>query len=172
MHPAYFAFVMATGIVAIGAHLFGLAELAWTLSRINWIAYPLMWFLLILRLVLHPKRVWADCTSHQRAPGFFTLVAATSVVGVQAMLLHNNAQIATILWWITVGLWGVTTYGIFTLLITRAKKPSLAEGINGGWLISIVATQSVVVLGCIVGADLLGDVDSTLFILLCFWLFV
>jgi tellurite resistance protein TehA-like permease len=170
MHPAYFAFVMATGIVAIGADLLGLRDLAWLLARVNWIAYPVLWFLLLARIVCFPRRVWADCTSHQRAPGFFTIVAATSVFGVQVMLLHGNPPLATVLWWLTLGLWAVANYGVFTLLITRETKPTLAGGINGGWLVAIVATQSVVVLGCVAGGGMLGSRDITLFMLLCFWL--
>lgn len=172
LHPAYFAFVMATGIVAIGAHHFGLTGLAWVLSRINWVAYPVLWLLLAVRTALFPKRVWADCTSHERAPGFFTIVAATSIVGIQCTILHDSSRFAAILWWLAVGLWVVTIYGVFSLLITSTKKPPLSKGINGGWLVSIVATQSVVVLGCSVGSTgLLGDIESTLFMLLCFWLF-
>ncbi|MCC6145444.1 MAG: tellurite resistance/C4-dicarboxylate transporter family protein [Candidatus Hydrogenedentes bacterium] len=170
MHPAYFALVMATGIVAIGAHLLGLGELAWLLGRINWVAYPLLWLLMLARLAWFPGRVWADCASHQRAPGFFTIVAATSVFGVQVKLLHGNPSLAIGLWWLTLVLWATANYGIFTLLITRDTKPTLAAGIHGGWLVAIVAAQSVVVLGCITGVDMLGSRDITLFALLCFWL--
>jgi tellurite resistance protein TehA-like permease len=170
LHPAYFAMVMATGIVAIGAHLQGLDRLAGVLAALNALAYPLLWMLLVLRIFLFPGRVWADCTSHQRAPGYFTLVAATGVVGVQAVLLHGNLALAQGLWWFAVGLWALTTYGVFGMLITRKSKPTLAAGINGGWLVSIVATQAVVVLGCTAGATLLGGRERTLFVLLCFWL--
>ena len=36
---------------------------------------------------------------------------------------------------------------MFTALTVKADKPPLAEGINGGWLVSVVAAQSVSVLG-------------------------
>jgi len=36
---------------------------------------------------------------------------------------------------------------VFALLTIKSEKPTLAEGINGGWLISVVAAQSVAVLG-------------------------
>lgn len=170
MHPAYFAFVMATGIMAIGAHLLGLAGVAWVLSRINLIAYPAMCALFFVRVVAFPERVWNDCKSHQRAPGFFTVIAATSVFGVQTALIHLSPDIARALWWVTVALWSLANYGIFALLIINDKKPSLATGINGGWLVSVVATQSVVVLGCIVDAVLPGAREISSFTLLCFWL--
>lgn len=39
------------------------------------------------------------------------------------------------------------TYAIFTLLTVKKIKPELDEGINGGWLTSVVAAQAVCVLG-------------------------
>jgi tellurite resistance protein TehA-like permease len=170
MHPAYFALVMATGIVAVGCHLHGLNELAWFLARINILMYLVLWILFFVRLTLFPQQVWADCTSHQRAPGFFTFVAATSVLGSQTVLLHANPGIATGLWWLSLALWALSTYGVFSILVTREKKPALSEGINGGWLVAVVATQSVVVLGCTVGRPLFGDPDTSLYVLLSFWL--
>jgi tellurite resistance protein TehA-like permease len=44
-------------------------------------------------------------------------------------------------------LWGGVTYTVFTALTVKADKPGLAEGINGGWLVAVVAAQSVSVLG-------------------------
>src|SRR5207244_13259540 len=44
-------------------------------------------------------------------------------------------------------LWATVTYTLFTVLTVKEQKPSLAEGINGGWLVSVVAAQSVSVLG-------------------------
>ncbi len=170
MHPAYFALVMATGIVAIACRLHGLNELAWFLARINIVMYVALWILFFTRLTLFPQSVWADCTSHQRAPGFFTFVAATSVLGSQTVLLHANPGIATGLWWLSLALWALSTYGVFSILVTREKKPVLSEGINGGWLVAVVATQSVVVLGCAVGRPLFGDPDTSLYVLLSFWL--
>jgi len=170
MHPAYFALVMATGVVAIACHLHGLNEFAWFLARINIFIYLVLWGLFVIRLKLSPRQVWADCTDHQRAPGFFTFVAATSVLGSQAVHLHANPDIATGLWWFSLALWALTTYGIFSILVTRERKPALSEGINGGWLVAVVATQSVVVLGCTVGKPLVGTAETSLYLLLSFWL--
>ncbi|MBI2817622.1 MAG: tellurite resistance/C4-dicarboxylate transporter family protein [Acidobacteria bacterium] len=170
MHPAYFALVMATGIVAIACHLFGLGEFATLLSWINLIAYPALWLLFVARAVIFPGHVLADCRSHQRAPGYFTAVAATGVFGVQAALLHHNVLAAQLLWWTCVFLWAACTYTVFALLTIHDEKPDLAAGINGGWLVAVVATQSVAVLGCILDGALLASRDASLFVLMCFWL--
>ncbi len=170
MHPAYFAMAMATGVVAIACHLFGLREFAAVLSVINLCAYPTLWVLFIARAALFPRRVAADLHDHARAPGYFTMVAATGVLGTQAVLLHGHVEAAVILWWVSVALWAACTYTIFALLTIGDKKPSLAEGINGGWLVAVVATQAVAVLGATLDGAFLGDRDLALFVLMCFWL--
>lgn len=170
LHPAYFALAMATGIVAISCHLLGLEELALVLSWINVVAYPTLWVLFIARAVLFTDRVVADLRDHARAPGYFTLVAATGVLGTQAVLLHDHILMAKVLWWTAVVLWAVCTYTVFVLLTVGDKKPTLAEGINGGWLVAVVATQSICVLGSTLNGAMLADRDVALFALLSFWL--
>lgn len=170
MHPAYFALAMATGIVAISCHLLGLRDLAAALSWVNIVAYPTLWVLFIARAVMFPERVGADCRDHGRAPGYFTIAAATGVLGAQMVLLHDAVLVGMVLWWLCVALWAVSTYTIFALLTVSDKKPTLAEGINGGWLVAVVATQSVCVLGCALGGAFLGDRNITLFVLMSFWL--
>jgi tellurite resistance protein TehA-like permease len=170
MHPAYFALVMATGIVAIASHLLGLPEFATALALLNLAAYPILWVLFITRGVMFPARVLADLGDHARAPGYFTMVAATGVVGTQVVLIHDSVLIGQILWWVAVVLWAASTYTVFAMLTVREKKPSLAKGINGGWLVAVVATQSVCVLGCSLDGALFGDRETALFVLMCFWL--
>src|SRR5262249_16191645 len=41
----------------------------------------------------------------------------------------------------------ILIYAIFTILTVKRQKPTLAEGINGAWLVAVVAMQSVAVLG-------------------------
>ena len=172
LHPAYFALVMATGIVAISCHLFGLRHLAVALSWINLVTYPSLWILYIARAMMFPDRVLADWWDHGRAPGYFTVVAATGVLGVQTILLHDAPLVAHILWWMCVVLWAACTYTVFTLLTIAEKKPSLEVGINGGWLVAVVATQAVCVLGCKLNGDVfgVGNRDAALYVLMSFWL--
>ncbi len=147
--PSYFALVMATGVIAIGAHELGLPLVGGSLGRLNVLAYVILWGLTLARLVRHPRSVLTDLSAHAVAPGFFTIVAATGVLGAQVVVLWQGWTAAKLLWVADVALWGVLTFTIFTALVTKEKKPSLAEGINGGWLLAVVATQSVVVLSMI-----------------------
>ncbi len=147
MHPAYFALVMATGIVSLGCELLDLHPIAVALFALNLAFYPLLWILTVARVIRHGARVRADFTHHGRAVGFFTTVAATCVLGSQCLVIGHSPTAALALWIAGIALWAGLVYSVFALLTVKPDKPPLAEGINGGWLISVVAAQSVAVLG-------------------------
>src|SRR4051812_40866217 len=147
MHPAYFALVMATGIVSLACELAGLHPLAVALFALNLGFYPLLWILTVVRVVRHGARVRADFVHHGRAVGFFTTVAATCVLGSQCLVIAGSSTAALALWITGIVLWASLVYPVFALLTVKPEKPALAEGLNGGWLISVVAAQSVAVLG-------------------------
>jgi tellurite resistance protein TehA-like permease len=74
------------------------------------------------------------------------------------------------LWVATIILWVVITYAVFTLLTVKEQKPPLDEGINGGWLVSVVAAQSVAVLGTQVAPGFGEHAPSVLLFCLAMWL--
>jgi len=147
LHPAYFALVMATGIVSIASQLLGLVPIARALFVINVIAYPTLWVLTIARVVRYRARFVADLSHHGRAVGFFTVVAATSVLGSESIVVAGAFRPAIVLWAAAIALWALLTYSILTMLTVKPTKPPLTEGLNGGWLVTVVAAQSVAVLG-------------------------
>jgi tellurite resistance protein TehA-like permease len=170
LHPAYFGMSMATGIVSIACHLLGLRDLSALLFWLNLLAYLVLWAATIARALLFWRAFLADWTSHQRAPGFFTTVAATCVLGTQLVLLRHAPAAGLALWFLGLLLWAPCTYAVFVALSIREEKPSLADGINGGWLLAVVATQSVCILGCRVLPDQVVNRDAALFVLTSVWL--
>lgn len=170
LHPAFFAMVMATGIVSIASHLVGLHGVGGALFALNVALYPAVWGLMILRVVRYPDRVRADLLHHGRSVGFFTAVAATCVLGSQCVVLGGAPRAAFALWVFGIALWAVLTYAIFTLLTVKTDKPALAEGINGGWLVAVVAAQSVAVLGAQLAPSLGPHAAHALFFCLAMWL--
>jgi tellurite resistance protein TehA-like permease len=147
MHPASFALVMATGIVSIACQLLGPPLLAAALLWANLVFYVVLWSLTVTRVVRFPRQFIADISHHGRSVGFFTTVAATCVIGTQVLVIAGAWRPAASLWMFGIVLWGGVTYTVFTALTVKADKPGLAEGINGGWLVAVVAAQSVSVLG-------------------------
>jgi len=152
LSPAYFGMVMATGIVSVAAHMQGLATIAHTLFWLNVAAYALLWALNLLRAFRYPARFFGDLTDHARGPGFFTVVAATSVLASQFILLARHHDIAAILGALAVALWFTLTYSIFTALTIKARKPPLHRALNGAWLLAVVATQSIAMLSAMIAA--------------------
>jgi tellurite resistance protein TehA-like permease len=170
LHPAYFALVMATGIVSIACGLLGLRAVAVLLLWMNSGFFVVLWVLTGLRLARFHDRVIADITDHSRAVGFFTTVAATCVLGSQWLVTADAWRLAAWLWAAGILLWALITYSVFALLTVKEQKPSLAEGINGGWLVSVVAAQSVSVLGAQLAAGFGDRAPLVLFFCLAMWL--
>lgn len=153
LSPAYFGMVMATGIVSIAALQLHLPTLAISLFVLNAVAYLVLVVLTVLRAARHWHEFAADLTDFRRGTGFFTTVAATCIVGVQLRLIANDVPAATTFLAIGLVLWLAVTYTIFTAFTIRQKKPLLQEGITGSWLLAVVATQSVAVLGALIARD-------------------
>lgn len=170
LHPAYFALVMATGIVSIAAHLLAIPYLPLILLVVNAIAFVVLWLLTIIRLIRFPREVFADLIDHQRGVGFFTAVAATSVFGSQLMIIMQWRDLALALWFVTLALWLVLIYAVFAGLTVKETKPSLDAGINGGWLVAVVATESVSTLATLLAPTVGARAEQLLFVSLSFWL--
>lgn len=170
LHPAYFALVMATGIVSLAASIQGFGSLAIAMVWLNAMFFVVLWLLTLLRMARHRARVLADLSDHNRSVGFFTMVPAACVLGTQMLLISHIPAAAWGLWVLGVALWALLTYGVFTTLIVKPSKPALADGLNGGWLVSIVATQSVSVLASQLAAHAGTHSDWLLFVGLVMWL--
>lgn len=143
LHPAYFSMVMATGIVAIGAWLLNYPVISKLLHYTNLGLYAALLLMILLRIVLHPKEIVSDLNNYQRGPGYFTFIAGTAIVGNQLVIIESLLQAASVFLWLTLGAWILITYSFFTAITIKKDKPSLDKGINGAWLIIIVATQAV-----------------------------
>jgi tellurite resistance protein TehA-like permease len=154
LSPACFAMVMATGIVSLAARLQGIGSIAWLLFGLNIVAWLVFCALSLMRLARFPRRMLADLADHLRGPGFFTVVAGTAVLGSQFASFDLSRPVAAALGALAGALWLVLTYAVFTALTIKESKPSLDKGINGGWLLAVVATQSLAVLGAILAARL------------------
>ena len=170
MHPAYFALVMATGIVSLACHLTGWSLLAEALFYLNLAFYGALWLLTLARVVRHRERVVADLLHHGRSVGFFTTVAATCVLGSQCLIIAESFRAASALWLAGIVLWGVLVYAVFTIITIKPEKPALADGIHGGWLVAVVAAQSVAVLGAQLAPGFGAHAPHALVFSLAMWL--
>jgi len=146
LNPAYFALVMATGIVAISMHLHGVQLLPTLLLWLNIFFFAVLVAATAARAALYTRAFAADLHSHSRGVGFFTIVAASAVFGSQLVVQADALALAKFFWATTAILWLFITYGLFALFTVIPNKPRLSEGLNGGWLVSVVAAQSLVLI--------------------------
>ena len=152
LSPSYFALVMATGIISIGAYLMDMQWIAYILFALNNGFFIVLWVLTLLRLSWFFSSFKADLTNHMAGTGFFTSVAGTCVLGIQYIIMVENYYISATLLTFGILLWLFLTYTIFTTLTTQQNKPTLDKGITGGWLTAIVATQSVSILSALIAS--------------------
>lgn len=157
--PSYFALVMATGIVSIASALNGYRGLAEILYALNWVQFSCLAILFILRLVFYRQAFLNDITDHARGAGFFTIIAGACILGNQLVLLRSDFDSAKMFLAGAAALWLILMYTFFSAVTVRRSKPSLEDGINGIWLVSVVATQAVAILGAMV-ADRCGDLKT------------
>jgi tellurite resistance protein TehA-like permease len=148
LSPAYFALVMATGIVSIASARAGFHTIAAVLLWLNAGQYVLLWILTTWRLLRYRHAVIDDLMDHRSGPGFFSAVAATAVMGNQ-LILTGAYGLGLALWIFGVFLWIILTYAIFTSLTIKETKPTIDQGITGAWLLAVVATQSIALLSAL-----------------------
>lgn len=148
--PGYFALVMATGIVSIGLFLWQYAVLARVFLYANIFFYSILWLILIARVIKYPKIVWDDLHHHARGVTFLTLVAGNNVLGSQLALISARLDIAQALWIVGLVLWIMLLYTFFLVNIMKEPKPAFEQSISGAWLLIVVSTESVSVLGAII----------------------
>jgi tellurite resistance protein TehA-like permease len=154
---------MATGIISNALLLEGQRTIADALFAVNVIAYPLLLAATALRAVLFPRALWADLVNPRLVFSFFTIVAGTDVFGIGVHLRGHNS-LALVLWLFALVLWFCLIYlsfGVLTFLNTTHG----ANVVHGGWLIAIVGTESLVILGTII-APPLGQLGTGIFVLI------
>ncbi|MBV6271812.1 tellurite resistance/C4-dicarboxylate transporter family protein [Alcaligenaceae bacterium CGII-47] len=154
LSPAYFGLVMATGIVSLAGAMMGYPRLARALFYLNILQYGVLCVLYAIRAWRYPRRFFGDMVTHATGPGYFTIIAGTGVLGSQFIVLTGDLYAGFALWLVAVLLWGVLVYAIFAVLTVKANKPALDRGINGGWLLAVVATQALAVSSALLAAQI------------------
>ena len=170
LFPAYFALVMATGIISIACHLVTMDFLAFPLFYLNQFFYLVLWLMTLARIARPPKPPLHHLPNPHLGGGFLTLVAGTNVLGSQFVTLTANTNIALILWILGLVLWLFLIYALFTVLTVKQEKPPIDVGINGAWMLFVVSTQSIVVLGMLIVLRFASYEEMFTFAMLGFYL--
>jgi tellurite resistance protein TehA-like permease len=169
LFPGYFSLVMATGIVSISLYLLENGWIVELLFQINRTIFAVLAVLTLLRCVVHPLRVLADLANPAIAPGFLTAVAGTCILGSQFVIFDNDYEAGYRLWLSGFVLWVLLIYALFAAMAIRRPAPGLIA-VDGSWLLAVVATQSVSVLGMLLAPSLADD--RSVFVLLSLSLYL
>lgn len=154
---------MATGIISNSLFFEGHRELSDALFAVNIVAYPCLLVATLIRAARFGRALWADLIDPRLVFSFFTMVAGTDVFGI-GIHLRGFATLALAMWLFALALWFCLIYlsfGVLTFLNTAHG----ANVVHGGWLIAIVGTESLVILGTVV-APPLGQVGTAIFVLI------
>ncbi len=146
LSPGCFSLVMATGIVSIAADAFEHESIVRIFFTLNQASYAVLCALTLARCLAYTSHVITDLMNPAAAPGFLTTVAGTCVLGAQFVTFDKNYDMGFGLWIVGFALWAMLTYSLFTAMVVREPKANLIV-INGSWLMAVVGTQSVSVLG-------------------------
>lgn len=141
LFPGYFALVMATGIIANTLFLEGYHRLSDVLFGVNVVAFPWLLLMTAWRAVRFSRPLWADLTNPGLVFAFFTIVAASDVLGL-GVNLRGHPQLAFGLWVFALIVWFGLIYFSFAVL-TFLNTAHGANVVHGGWLIAIVGTESL-----------------------------
>ena len=142
LHPSYFAFVMATGIISTGTFLTGPSWLSPALLVIASIGFVVLVVALVIWLVRYRSRVVAEFRSPERVFGFFAISASCDLLGAR-FAAAGHPMVTTVLACVAAVVWFVLTYGVPASLLLGRQRDSVLGGIDGTWLLWVVATQSL-----------------------------
>lgn len=131
---------MATGIVSTVLSLYHHQWLSDVLMAVAILLYLVLWYSYVARSIKAPRDMWRDLSNPATAFGFFTIVAGSNVLAVR-FIFADWVGLSMVLGTIALVAWAVLFYTVMTVLITG---PAIElSSVNGGWLIAIVAEQSI-----------------------------
>lgn len=161
---------MGTGIVSIASYLLGFNDIASALLYLNVGIYITVLILSLLKITWFARLYFQEIVDHRRGPGFFSIIAGSCVLGSQFVLIDHEYAAALVLWIAGIVLWVFATYAQFAAFIIKTEKPKFNHCINGSWLLSVVAPQSISVLGSLLSTNFNAYSIEIGFLALSLWL--
>ncbi len=154
LHPGNFALVMSSGIISLGLQILGFDTLGDGMRSFALAAWVVLVGLSGARLLWFGSAVRIDLLNPRMVFSYFTLVAATNIVG---LLVHGMGHVGLALacWFTAFLVWCLLLYHAFSVLTFLTHEHNV-NIVHGGWLIAIVGTQSLVLLGARIAPDLGG----------------
>jgi len=163
LYPGYFTVTMATGIVSLGMQLLEMPEASKVMYYITVFSWLACFVIYTTRLIIFPGTVADEVVDPRKTFNYFSFVAGTDVFGL-LLHFHGHDSLALLCWAIAFLSWMVLLYFSFGVLTLIHGERNL-KIVDGGWLICIVGTQSLVLLGLQV-FQMLGDFAPAMMLLI------
>jgi tellurite resistance protein TehA-like permease len=148
LDPGYFALVMATGIIAIGAGLVGYSVLSEVILGFTVAAFVILVLAYTARLVRFRGWVRRNLRTPTMAVAYFTVAAGCDVLATR-LVTAGHVNVALGLGAAAAVVWLALTYWLPWSIVTSTRHPVLAD-MNGSWLVWVVATQSLAIIAAAV----------------------
>jgi tellurite resistance protein TehA-like permease len=142
LHPSYFAFVMATGIISTGFDLVGPSWLSEALLVVASTGFVVLAVALVIWLARYRSRVVAEFQAPGRVFGFFAISASCDLLGAR-FAASGHTMVTTVLACVAAVIWLTLTYAVPASLLLARRRDSLLGGVDGTWMLWVVATQSL-----------------------------
>jgi tellurite resistance protein TehA-like permease len=133
---------MATGIISTGAFLLGPSWLSRALLVIASAGFVVLTAALGIWLARYRSQVVAEVRDPGMVFGFFAISAGSDVLGAR-FASAGHPMVTTVLVCVAAVVWFVLTYGVIAALLLARQRDSVHGGIDGTWLLWVVATQSL-----------------------------
>jgi tellurite resistance protein TehA-like permease len=169
LDPGYFALVMATGIISIGAGLVGYSTLSQIILVLTSVAFVVLVVAYTARLVWFRRRVGRDLRTPTMSVAYFTSAAGCDVLATR-LVTAGHVNVALGLGVAAAAVWLALTYWLPWSIVASTRHPVLAD-MNGSWLIWVVATQSLAIIAAAVAphAPSTWLRDYLPVVAICFW---
>jgi tellurite resistance protein TehA-like permease len=141
LYPGYFAWVMASGIVSVGAHLLGYGLLSAVVLGVTIAAFVVLVLAYAARALFFSAFFRQSLQAPTMLVAYFTVCAGADVLGTR-LALAGHPLITAGLGAFAVIVWLLLSYGLPFSIVAAGRRPRLAD-LNGTWLIWVVATQSL-----------------------------
>jgi len=133
---------MATGIISTGAFLLGPSWLSQALLVIASVGFVVLVAALVIWLARYRSRVAAEFRAPEGVFGFFAISASCDLLGAR-YASAGHPMVTTVLACAAAVVWFTLTYGVPASLLLARQRDSVLGGIDGTWLLWVVATQSL-----------------------------
>ncbi len=157
---------MATGILSVVALHEGQHILSLVFLWVALVVFTILAALSVARGALASRAVLRDLGDPSRSFGFFTVVAASGILGARLVLLGRGGAALALLVAASAA-WAAISCAVASLLAARGV-PDHGSGPNGEWLLAVVGTQSVAMLLTVAPGSTPGP--ATFFGALSLWL--